>query len=241
MMPTVTQCSVADAPARIVRIAKAQHTAAAPFGGRTEILVRIDSESRVIDATVSSSAEPRLDADALAAARASTFVTAKRGCRPVRSALLVNIDVPPRFPPGLELPPPLDSGSGPYAFLPGSWTCQVSPPKFVGSLPAPTQERFTADLERRTIVRHLGGTREEFSQDDTSRWSLMPHDGQHPLRSGIWHGSGMSGTWDFTGIVGTSPRSVTYQKASPDVFFRVVSSDGAAQTERCSRTVHDSV
>jgi hypothetical protein len=238
--PPVTQCSVANAPARIVRIAKAEHTAAAPFGGRTEILVRIDSASQVIDATVSSSAEPRMDADALAAARASTFATATRDCLPVRSALLVTIEVPPRFPPGFPLPRPLDSGPGPYAFLPGIWSCQVSPAKFVGSLPAPTQERFVADPERRTIVRYIGGARETFAQDSSSRWSLIPHDGQGPIRGGVWHGSERSGDWDFAGMVGSSHRSISYERALPDVFFRVVTSDGVTQTERCSRTVHDS-
>jgi TonB family protein len=88
--PDPALCPAKTLPA--MTVAAVQPFGAAGQSGTVSVRVTLDADSHVTGATVASSTNPALNADALAAARASRFRTEFRDCRPVPSAYLFTVE-----------------------------------------------------------------------------------------------------------------------------------------------------
>jgi len=82
--PEVSACLSPDQPGRTVQAAPPRVPPGAQnISGTVVVLVTLDEQSHVIGAAIASTTSPLLNDAALEAARASTFQTAIRNCRPV--------------------------------------------------------------------------------------------------------------------------------------------------------------
>ncbi|MEA2785880.1 MAG: hypothetical protein QOF71_1984 [Candidatus Eremiobacteraeota bacterium] len=90
-------CPRPNVPATVVHAVRAMVSPMAAqqdIFGSVEVAVSLDAESRIVATRIRNSASALLNADALAAARASSFQTAIKNCRAVASEFTYRVDFP---------------------------------------------------------------------------------------------------------------------------------------------------
>ena len=93
--PEPSLCAVHDLPGTTLRAVMPDTPAMARqqgIAGTVQVLVSLDADSRVVDATIQHSPAPILNASSLASAMKATFRTAIHDCKPVPSKYLYSIE-----------------------------------------------------------------------------------------------------------------------------------------------------
>jgi len=214
-------------------LAAAQHVS-----GEVIVQVTLDEQSRIVASAVVKSSSALLNNAALAAARASTFATAIRGCVPVADSYLFAVLFQPADAPPIGPPPAM------IAYFSGGWSCATK----LGSF---TLRLFGLNVTKTALVAanafvdangYLYQTSDTYTQQGDTISAIQRVGYTFSGTSTGWVGNLLT----FHGVRTTGQTAVdqtmTYERLDADRFvrtFAVGSGDGGApvvtSSEECGR------